>query len=554
MAGEASDAHSVVATIQPAITLLGLGIAAALASRALRLNPIVGYLGLGVGLASLGVAQSVSGPVVAAMAEAGVMFLLFNLGLHFSLGRIKAEARNIFGFGSLQMLVAGGAFAALFWAFGLPPAFAVIAGFGMGLSSTAVVIGLVRERGQEDCPVGRAAQSILIFQDIAAILLLVGAGALASGGALVPALGIAGAKALAAFAIAVLFARFLTEPIFGLIARAGTTEVYTATALFIALAAGWATGMAGLSLTLGAFLGGMAVADSRYRILVQTEIDAFRGLFMSFFFISVGLSIDPALLAQDWMLVVVVASGLIVLKCAFNVAAALLNRWSVPGSIQLGFLLGQGSEFTLVLLALPAVAGLAEGRLVSAMVTAIAISLAVTPLVSTIGRKLAGRLRAGPPDAKMAGDDAPVLIIGMTAAGRTVADALAYNDIEYLALEPDHDRFQNALADGYHVHRANPADPRSWDAIGVDRRKVLVVATGVTDVSRELTPLVEMRMPDMARIIAVPGAEEVDEMTALGLVPVDMSKDGGAERLTEMVFAALGATRRLPVPGLARAV
>lgn len=552
MAGEASDAHSVVATIQPAITLLGLGIGAALASRALRLNPIVGYLGLGLGLASLGMAQDFSGPVVAAMAEAGVMFLLFNLGLHFSLGRIRAEAGNIFGFGSLQMLVAGGAFAALFWAFGLPPAFAVIAGFGMGLSSTAVVIGLVRERGQEDCPVGRAAQSILIFQDIAAILLLVTAGALASGGDLAPALGLAGVKALAAFGIAVLFARFLTEPLFGLIARAGTTEVYTATALFIALAAGWATGMAGLSLTLGAFLGGMAVADSRYRILVQTEIDAFRGLFLSFFFISVGLSIDPALLVRDWTLVAGMTAGLIVLKCAFNVAAALLNRWSVPGSIQLGFLLGQGSEFTLVLLALPAVAGLAEPQLVSAMVTAIAISLAVTPAVSTIGRKLAGRLRQGPPDAKLAGEDAPVLIIGMTPAGRALADALAFNDIGYIAIEADHDRFQTALADGYQVHSANPADPRSWDAIGVGRRQVLVVATGQTGISREVTPLADQRMPDVTRIIAVPHAEEIEEMAALGMVPVDMSLSGGGERLIELTFNALGEERALPVPGLAR--
>ncbi|MBA4766719.1 MAG: cation:proton antiporter [Porphyrobacter sp.] len=553
MAGEMTDAHSVVATIQPAITLLGLGIAAALGSRALRLNPIVGYLGMGLGLASLGMAEDFSGDVVAAMAEAGVMFLLFNLGLHFSLGRIRAEAGNIFGFGSLQMIVAGGAFAALFWAFGLPPTFAVIAGFGMGLSSTAVVIGLIRERDQEDCPVGRAAQSILIFQDIAAILLLVTAGALASGGALAPALGIAGAKALAAFAIAVLFARYLTEPLFGLIARAGTTEVYTATALFIALAAGWATGMAGLSLTLGAFLGGMAVADSRYRILVQTEIDAFRGLFMSFFFISVGLSIDPAQLVRDWQLVVAMTLGVIAAKCAFNVIAALLNRWSVPGSIQLGFLLGQGSEFTLVLLALPAVAGLAEPRLVSAMVTAIAISLAATPFVSNLGRKLAGRLRAGPPDTKMAGDSAPVVIIGMTPAGRAVADALAYNDVDYLALEPDHDRFQMALADGYHVHRANPADPRSWDAIGMDRRQVLVIATGVTDVSRELTPLIETRALTMTRIIAVPGAEDIDDMAALGMLPVDMSMSGGGERLTELVFTALEIDRALPVPNLAHA-
>lgn len=552
MAGDpASDPHSVVATIQPAITLLGLGIGAALASRVLRLNPIVGYLGLGFALSGLGMTQHFSGPLVAAMAEAGVMFLLFNLGLHFSLGRIRAEAGNIFGFGSLQMLVAGGAFAGLFAAFGLPMTFAVIAGFAMGLSSTAVVIGLVRERGQEDCPVGRAAQSILIFQDIAAILLLVAAGALASGGALLPELGMAGAKALAAFGIAVLFARYLTEPLFGLIARAGTTEVYTATALFIALAAGWATGMAGLSLTLGAFLGGMAVADSRYRILVQTEIDSFRGLFLSFFFISVGLSINPALLMQDWLLVLGVTAALITLKCALNVAAGLLNRWSVPGSIQLGFLLGQGSEFALVLLALPAVAGLAEPRLLAALVAAIAISLAVTPAVSNIGRKLAGRLRAGPPDAKLAGDDAPVLIIGMLPAGRAVADALEFNDIGYLALEADHDRFQMALADGYHVHRANPADPRSWDAIGMDRRKVLLVATGNTAVSRELTPLAQQRMPDLSRIIAVPDADDIDDFSALGMVPVDMSLSGGTERLIELVFAALGRQRELPVAGLA---
>lgn len=546
-----ADAHSVVATIQPAITLLGLGIGAALASRALRLNPIVGYIGLGLGLASLGMAQDFSGPLVAAMAEAGVMFLLFNLGLHFSLGRIRAEAGNIFGFGALQMLVAGGAFAALLWLLGLPPAFAVIAGFGLGLSSTAVVIGVIRERDQEDCPVGRAAQAILIFQDIAAIMLLVGAGALAEGGNLLPELGIAGAKALAAFAVAVLFARLLTEPLFRLIARAGTTEVYTATALFIALAAGWATGMAGLSLTLGAFLGGMAVADSRYRILVQTEIDAFRGLFLSFFFISVGLSIDPATLAQDWLLVLVAAAGLIALKCALNVVAALVNRWSVPGSIQLGFLLGQGSEFTLVLLALPAVAGLAEPRLVSTLVTAIAISLAVTPPVSNLGRKLAGRLRAGPPDAKLAGDEAPVVIIGLTSAGRAVADALAFNDIGYIAIEPDHDRFQIALADGYHVHQANPADPRSWDAIGMGKREVVVVATGNAEVSRELTPLVQERLPGIARVIALRGADAIEEFAALGMVPVDIAASGGPERLADLVFASLGRERRLPVPGWA---
>ncbi len=550
MAGE--NAQAVVETIQPAITLLGLGIGAALISRACRLNPIVGYLGLGLALSALGFASDFEGPVVATMAEAGVMFLLFNLGLHFSLGRIWSEKGNIFGFGSLQMLVAGGAFALLFYALGLPFAFAIIGGFAMGLSSTAVVIGLIRERQQEDCPVGRAAQSILIFQDIAAILLLVTAGALAEGGAIAPALGMAGLKALAAFAVAVVFARYLTGPLFRLIARAGSSEVYTATALFLALAAGWATGIAGLSLTLGAFLGGMAVADSRYRIMVQTEIDAFRGLFLSFFFISVGLSIDPVILAQNWLIVIIAAAAMIALKCAFNVAAGLANRWSVPGSIQLGFLLGQGSEFALVLFALPAVAGLVEPRLIAILVTAIAISLAVTPVVSNVGRKLAGKLRAGPPDEKLAGDDAPVLIIGLGDTGRAVADALAYNDIGYLGIESSLGAFETALADGYHVHQANPADPRSWDALGMERREVVVIATGNVAISRELTPLVEERLPGIARVIAVPDELEMDEFDDLGMVAVDMGVSGGAERMIDAVFSALGQERRKPVSYIAK--
>lgn len=544
-------ANEVVETIQPAVMLIGLGIGAAIVSRAVKLNPIVGYLGLGLGLASLGYADNFSGPVVATLAEAGVMFLLFNLGLHFSLGKIREEAGNIFGFGSLQMLIAGGAFALIFWAIGLPVAFAVIGGFAMGLSSTAVVIGLVRERDQEDCPVGRAAQSILIFQDIAAILLLVAAGALASGGSLTSELGLAGLKAIAAFAIAVLFARYLTEPLFRLIARVGSSEVYTATALFIALAAGWATGVAGLSLTLGAFLGGMAVADSRYRILVQTEIDAFRGLFLSFFFISVGLAIDPAIIAANWATVLAAAVGLIVLKCFFNVLAGLANRWSVPGSIQLGFLLGQGSEFALVLFALPAVAGLVESEFLAILVTAIAISMAVTPLVSNIGRKLAGKLRRGPADQKLAGDDAPVVIIGLGPAGRAVADALSYNDIGYLAVEPNSERFETAVADGYEVNQANAGDPRSWDALGMGKREVVVIATGNLSISRELTPLVNERMPEIARVIAVPDSDAVEEFNALGMMPVDMSSSRGSEQIVEMVFAALDRERKVPSSGFA---
>ena len=541
MAGEAG--HAIVETIQPAIALLGLGLGAAVAANAVRLNPIVGYLVLGAGLSALGFADRFQGPVVATLAEAGVMFLLFNLGLHFSLGKIREEAGNIFGFGALQMAVAGGGYTAVLLLFGLPTAGAVIGGFALGLSSTAVVIGLVRERDQEDCPVGRAAQSILIFQDIAAIMLLVAVGALGAGGAMGPALGLAGLKALAAFGLAVLFARYVTEPLFRTVARVRSSEVYTAMALFLALAAGWAAGMAGLSLTLGAFLGGVAVADSRYRILVQSEIEAFRGLFLGFFFISVGLGIDPQLLANNWLPIIGTALALIATKCAFNVAAALANRWSVPGSVQLGFLLGQGSEFALLLLAMPALAGLMGERVSAVLITAIAISMALTPMVSQAGRMLAGKLRRGPPDRKLAGDDAPVVLLNLGEHGRAIADRLAAHDIDYLAIDGDMARFELAQADGYPVHHAMLADPRSWDAVGMAKRQVLVITEADIAKVRELEPLVQERMPDTARLIATEGDARHAELTALGTQPIAVNGAHAHEPVVHRVRELLGLPR-----------
>ncbi|WP_252260572.1 NAD-binding protein [Erythrobacter aurantius] len=181
------------------------------------------------------------------------------------------------------------------------------------------------------------------------------------------------------------------------------------------------------------------------------------------------------------------------------------------------------------------------------MVTAIAISLAVTPAISNVGRKLAGKLRAGPPDKKLAGDDAPVVIIGLGPAGRAVADALSYNDIGYLAVEPNPERFEIAVADGYHVHQANPADPRSWDAMGMGKREVVVIATNNVGVSRELTPLVQERLPGIARVIALPGPDGLDEFAELGMLPVDVKAPRGEEQIIEMVFQALGRERKLSV-------
>lgn len=543
--GTAAAAHSVVGVIQPAIILLGLGILAALGAKICRLNPIVGYIAVGLALAFAGKTAMFEGPVVAALAEAGIMFLLFNLGLHFSISKIREEAANIFGFGTLQMLIAGGGFTGLGLLFGLPPIAAILGGFTMGLSSTAVVIGVIREREQEDCPVGRAAQSILIFQDIAAIMLLVVAGSLGTGQALGGSLAIAALKAIAAFAVAVLFARYLTEPLFRIITRIDSSEVLTASALFLALAAGWLTGMIGLSLTLGAFLGGVALADSRYRLLVQTEIEAFRGLFLGFFFMTVGLSLDPDVVAGEWHWILTAAFALVTLKCTFNILAGLANRWSVPGSVQLGFLLGQGSEFALVLFSLPAVAALFGSEALAIVVSAIAVSLALTPAISNLGRTIAGKLRRGPADEKLSGDNAPILILNLAETGRRVADILGEADVTYMAIESNRERFETALADGYPVHFAPVGDPRSWQAIGVSKRLAVVVTQGNMDRVREISPLIRDHAPDLVRIIAVDGMEHPPELDDDQAIMVDVAEADGADRLADEVLGLLGMERRL---------
>ncbi|MBV7255844.1 cation:proton antiporter [Pacificimonas sp. WHA3] len=531
----------IVSTLVPAISLLGLGIVAAVASKVCRLNPIVGYLVVGLALAVFGYAGAFDGPVVAALAEAGVMFLLFNLGLHFSLSKIREEAANIFGFGALQMLIAGGGFTLAAWLAGLEGSAAIIVGAALGLSSTAVVIGVIRERGQQDCPVGRAAQSILIFQDIAAIALLIAAGALAAGSDNMGGeLGFAAVKALAAFGVAVLFSRYLTAPMFRIIARTQTSEVFTATALFLALAAGWATGMIGLSLTLGAFLGGVAIADSRYRVLVQTEIEAFRGLFLGFFFMTVGLGIDPAVLAEKWPIVLIVAAVMIVLKCAFNIVAGLVNRWSVPGSVQLGFLLGQGSEFALVVFSLPAIAALVGLEVVAVLIAAIAISMAVTPAISDLGRRIAGKLRSGPADEKLSGDDAPVVIFGMGATGRALADALSARKVGHIAVEADNALFERATADGYDVHFGTPADPRSWSPLSMGAREVIVVTRLDLTTAQDLHPMVEEHLPGLTRLAALDEGQDASAFRDAGMQPVRMSGEGGALRLLNHVLESLG--------------
>ena len=518
------ETHHILAALVPVILLLALGVGAAIGSRAAGLSPIVGYLALGMALRAAGLETSFDGDTISILAELGVVFLLFDIGLHFSLAHIRAHAADIFGFGPVQMLAATIGLGLLALAFGLNPVAAFLVGATLALSSTAVVAGIIAERHQQNCPVGLTATAILIFQDVAAIFLLIVAGALGTQQALAPALGVALVKA-AAFGVAVVLGRYVVRPLFAMIARSRNEEVFTATALLVALAAGWATGASGLSMTLGAFLGGMIVAETPYRAIVQSEVKPFRGLFLGFFFISVGLSIDVATLARFWPAVIGVAVLLVTVKIAANAVASLSFRWSVPGSTQLSFLLAQGSELAFLILSLASVRALVGVEESAVLIAAVALSLAATPTLAEAGRSLAGRMRmrkALPfdPELQPQGAVEPVFIAGMGTAGRTLADALTAFDIGYSAIERDETRLRLATADGYAVAYGDHANPGMWGPVGLHRRRLSVLTAPAFEVSRELATSVFERYPALTRIVLVQNEQQAGQYRSIGALPV----------------------------------
>jgi CPA2 family monovalent cation:H+ antiporter-2 len=537
-----THADAILDSLEPVVLLLLFGVIAAIACRAARLSPIVGYLALGVVLRASGVDLFQSSSTVALLAELGVVFLLFEIGLHFSLNHIREQARDIFGFGPVQVFLGALGLGALALLIGLAPLPAFLIGATLALSSTAVVAGLLAERRQQNCPVGMTATAILIFQDVAAIFLLIIVNALnGDGGPIASQLAMAVVKAAAAFGVAFGLARLVVRPLFDLIARTDNAEVFTASALLVVLAASWVTGSIGLSLTLGGFLGGMIIAETPYRPIIQAETKPFRNLLLSFFFISVGLSLDLASLGQHWAAMIAVAILFIAVKIATNAASSLIFRWSVPGSVQLGFLLAQGSEFAFVILSMPAMRRLVGDTAAAIVISSVALSLALTPALAKAGRKIAGKMRAR----RKAKDEreliqrelaAPVLIIGMGPIGRTIADALTEFEIDYAAIEKDQKTFAEANADGYTVVFGDAADPRIWEPLAMHDRKIAIITAPNIDVSRELTPITSRAYPRLKRFVVVGGPAERDAFAAAGLTAII---DGGVPPGLDIAVAVL---------------
>lgn len=510
--------------ILPVVTLLAVGLSCILIARAVKLSPIVAFIAAGVLIGPNALSLAPLNETTALLAQLGVAFLLFEIGLGFSTRTIRESGRDLVVLGPLQMVICGAGFTLAARFFGVDWPVALVIGLGAGISATAVVTATLAERGIATCPLGRSSTALLVFQDVAGIFLLVFAVSLDGSGPLGLALAEAGAKAFAAAAAAVLIGRFAARPALALLARTNMAEVFTAAALLLVLATAAATGALGLSLTLGAFLAGVIVAETPYRTVVKTEARPFGALLLGFFFITVGMGLDWRDIAAQAPWIALAIAALILGKTILTFIAALAAGWSRPGAAQLAFVTAQGSEFGLVLLALPSIASALGSQAAGVLVAASAISLALTPAWTALGMKLARHLaksRAAPstpsadPDAQR-----PILVFAATPSGRMAMDALTRFDIPFVAVDFDAERFLAATADGYDMTFGDPSDVRLMTAVGVTRARALALGQSRYEISREITPYINETFPDLQRIVAVRSPEEKAAHEALGMIAV----------------------------------
>ena len=506
------------------VFLLAAVLVVPLAKR-LQLGSVLGYL-----LAGVLIGPSVFGLIadpksVAQISELGVVLLLFIIGLELSPRRLWVMRKSVFGVGLAQVLLSALVLGGLaYTSFDQPWNSSIILGLGLALSSTAFGLQILAERKELTKPHGRLAFAILLFQDIAAIPLI----------ALIPLLGSAHqgtsagdevsqvAKIVISIAIVVIGGRYLLRPIFRIVAKSGQREVSTATALLVVLGTAWLMELAGISMALGAFLAGLLLADSEYRHELEAQIEPFKGLLLGLFFISVGMTADFALLASEPWVVLGFTALLICAKLPLLFAAGrFLGGLDRAGALALAVVLAAGGEFAFVVFSMAHQHGLFSTRMLSLLVLAITLSMAVTPLlVLLVGRlfKAAPVAEREPPhEYTQITDGSPrVVIAGMGRMGQIVARVLRAQRVPFVALDTSVESIEQQRKLGsMSIFYGDPLRPEILRAAHVDKAELFIVATDNPDTNIETARLVRQLYPHLKVIARARNRQHVHHLMDL---------------------------------------
>ncbi|MFN6936476.1 MAG: cation:proton antiporter, partial [Tsuneonella sp.] len=449
------------------IFLVAAGLVVPLLQR--RMSPVLGYLLIGglIGPFGLGLLAADSALIaslvisdldgVTALAELGVVFLLFTIGLELSFGRLWSMRQLVFGLGTAQIVISATAIGLIAFFWGNAPGVAVVLGACLALSSTAIVTQLLVESRRLGAPVGRTAFSVLLMQDLAVvpILFAVGVvGTVSAGDSLAGGLALAVGEAAVTMVLIYVAGRLLLRPLLRFVAQTGSREAFMAIILLIVVGTAAITGLAGLSMALGAFLAGLLIAETEYRHQVEIDIEPFKGLMLGLFFMSVGMGIDWRTLAQEPLLIASSVIGLLTLKAGINIALFMLWRLPRHQAVEGGLLLAQAGEFAFIVVGLAMGLALVPQSTGQFMLIVAGLTMLLTPALAAVARRLGawmerrkateGAAEYGPlPDLEN-----HVVLAGFGRVGRVIASVLDREEIPYIAIDSDPATVERARSEG----------------------------------------------------------------------------------------------------------
>lgn len=553
-----------------ALIVLGTaGVAVPVLNR-LRISPVLGFLLTGAILSphGLGLLKSVipaldwvtiSSPArVEKIAELGVVFLLFLIGLELSFERLLTMRRLVFGLGALQVLACGFMMGALALWLGEPPISAIVIGAALSLSSTAVVIELLARQKRLSTATGRTSFAILLFQDLAVVPILFMIGVLdpkpdsSVGGGVLIALAQAGA----ALVLIVTIGRFLLQPLFRLVAQTNNQDMFIAATLFVAVGASFATALSGLSMALGAFLAGLLLAETEYRRAVEATIEPIKTLLIGVFFFSVGLSIDLSLVAAEplkllgFALLHLSLQGIVIylLARAFHVQRG--------AALETAALLAPGGEFAFVVLTLALSSGLVSADTTRMLVTSVALSMAAIPLLGAAARRI-NAMTAAPaaPDPELAAFpslETPIaaIVIGYGRVGQMIGDMLETHGVSYVAVDHDARLVGDMRRAGKPVYFGDVRQLDFLQRCGLDSAKATIITIHLQSAIDGIVTAIRGAHPRLVIVARAKDATHARHLYSLGVTDAVPETIEASLQLSEAALVGLGVPTGLVIASI----
>jgi len=513
-------------------------------SRRFGFGSVLGYLAAGIIIGPFGFAFVADAEHILHFAELGVVFLLFIVGLELKPSRLWVMRRMVFGLGAAQVFISAAGIALVAWAMGLRTNAAIVVGMILALSSTAFVLQMLAEKKQLGAAHGRAAFSILLFQDLAvipliALLPLLGANASFEEGVNFAQIGLMAA----AIAGLIVGGRILLRPVLRFAATSAIPEIFTATALLVVIGSALLMQFAGMSMVLGAFIAGMLLADSEYRHQLEADIEPFKGLLLGLFFIAVGMMVNIGLLLEIPGRILLIVALLMATKAlVLFPLARLFGMCDARAAMKLAAVLSQGGEFAFVLFGIANTANVLSPGLIDELVLAVAVSMMMTPLIYGLTERFGTRAKpAAEPDYDVPDNDRhEVLIAGFGRVGQIVGRLLRIIGKPFTALESDSGQVDFVRRYGATVHYGDASRLDLLRAAGAERARIFVLAISDLEQSIRIAEAVTRHFPHLTIIARARNRRHAHKLMDVGVKHIFRETLLSSLAMTEMVLTTLG--------------